>query len=193
MESVSPSTTSANGKIVAALIIGLIVGFVAGVFWQTKRGGENLYKSDSTAKTENNNVSAAVVASDEATKDEGEQSATAPAVSPENKSVIVTPGAGTASVFVENQSAGNTVEVTRVASSESAWVAVRELNVGKPGNILGAKKIVPGSETASVELLRPTIAGKAYVVVLFRDQGEPAFNYQEDILIPGVQSVFVAE
>ena len=32
-----PTTDNTSGKIIAALIIGLLVGFAAGVFWQARR------------------------------------------------------------------------------------------------------------------------------------------------------------
>ena len=85
------------------------------------------------------------------------------------------------------------VEVTRVKTGIPIWVAVRELKAGVAGNILGVHKVQPGDTPVSVELLRPTVKGGSYLVGLYNDIGDPAFNYREDTMVSGVQGVFVAE
>jgi hypothetical protein len=61
------------------------------------------------------------------------------------------------------------------------------------GNILGAKKVGAGAhENVVVELLRPTVVGSKYYVVLFRDNGDGAFNHKTDTLIESDGSVVVS-
>lgn len=189
MDTTKPTAT---GKIVGALVIGLIIGFALGAFWQSRRTGIP-YESESLATTEKN--TAAVVGGTAITPVVSEQTKTTETpvltVTPQ---VVVEKTTSPTLVFVENQSAGDLVEVTRVKSAVPVWVAVRDLKGGVAGNILGARRIAAGENSAiPVELLRPTVKGGNYVVALYTDNGDPAFNYREDILIPTVQGAFVAE
>lgn len=187
------TTPTATGKIVGALVIGLVIGFALGAFWQSRRDASSVV-SESLAGTES---SAAVAATPENTSvvdvkvDVGSAAGTAvviPVIAPP------VPPSSASLIFVENQSAGTIVEVTRVKSAAPVWVAVRELKGGIAGNILGVRRVVAGESSAvSIELLRPTVKSGSYIVALYSDNGDPAFNYREDILIPGVQGAFVAE
>lgn len=189
-----PQTNSATAKIVSALIIGLIVGFVAGAFWQERRLSNEL-------------PSGGVAAGDEGPvmpekKMELKQGAAATGSiqpSPMVKESKAEPqamsaaGVPTASLLVEDQTAGASVEVAQVVTSEPVWVAVREEKDGKLGNILGVRRIHAGTNTAVVvELLRPTISGASYAVVLHNDAGDAAFNYREDVVVDGVKGRFTA-
>ena len=194
---------SATGKIVGALVIGLIIGFALGAFWESRRSGMPAV-SESLAGAES---SAAVAVSPIAEKMPIEGTNEKPMVvdvkinadSSAGTAVVVpvvtpTVAVSAAVVFVENQSAGTIVEVTRVRSAAPVWVAVREMKGGVAGNILGVRRVVAGETSAvSIELLRPTVKGGNYIVALYADNGDPAFNYREDILISGVQGAFVAE
>ena len=56
---------------------------------------------------------------------------------------------------------------------------------------MGAQKVLVGDgQKVVVELLRPTVSGGAYKVVLHKDVGDPAFNYREDTLVEGVEVKF---
>ncbi len=183
----TPSNPTA--KIVIALVIGFIVGFALGAFWQSRRAAS--YDSEGLAGKEEKNAAAVAVVAP--VVPEKPQTAEIPKVKVGATPVlekVVSPFL----VFVENQSAGTIVEVTRVKGDSPVWVAVRELKGGVPGNILGARRVAAGENSAvSVELLRPTAQGGSYVVVLYSDNGDSAFNYREDTLISGVQGAFVAE
>ncbi|MEK7208200.1 MAG: hypothetical protein AAB699_01470 [Patescibacteria group bacterium] len=175
-----PTNNSASAKVISALILGLIVGFVAGAFWQERRQGA-VRPSEETAAV--GAVEAKQEAKMEGKKEERLASAGDAALA-----------SSTAAVLATNQSAGSAVIVSQVVSAEPVWVAVREERNGGVGNILGARKVAAGtSGNVVVELLRPTKAGARYLVVLHEDAGDPAFNYREDVLIPGVQATFVAE
>ncbi len=190
---------SATGKIVGALVIGLIIGFALGAFWESRRTStpavsESLAEAESSAAAAASAATTPAPAASENTSvvdvkvDTGVAGVTAVVV-PVTSSAPVS-----AVVFVENQSAGTIVEVTRVKSAAPVWVAVRELKGGIAGNILGVRRVGAGETSAvSVELLRPTVKGGNYIVALYADNGDPAFNYREDILIAGVQGAFVAE
>ncbi len=190
---------TATGKIVGALIIGLIIGFALGAFWESRRSGVPLPSEGLATGKETTAASVAAVAPEKVAPEKTEmKTETKKTETVSAPSLVATPVIekfiSPALVFVENQSAGGLVEVTRVKSATPVWVAVRELKSGIVGNILGARRILAGENSAvPVELLRPTLKGGSYVVMLYTDNGDPAFNYREDILIPEVQGAFVAE
>jgi hypothetical protein len=195
-----PVANNASAKIISALIIGLIVGFVGGVFWQDRRddGAKQKevaaeiiketkeMKSAADSKVAPGTAAAAAVAA-EAAREKERPTVTAITAS--------TPAAPIpAEIAVAEQAAGGTVAIALLRVSEPVWVAVREVGAdGKMGNILGAHKVFPGDKSVIVELLRPTKAGGMYAAVLHRDAGDPAFNYREDIAIAGVEGRFTAK
>lgn len=168
----------AGGKIATALIIGLIIGFAAGAFWQARR----LAADSETVPTEN--IEEEVAALDDNEK-KGESGLTA---------IVTETATGTGTsvrLVLRNQLAGSKVVVEEAVVEVPTWVAIREDQEGKPGNILGAQKVFPGvSRSIVVELLRPTVPNSKYHAVLYRDAGSPAFNYREEVLISNVESIF---
>lgn len=170
-----PTTSNASGKIVGALIIGLLVGFAAGVFWQERRSGreprEGAALDTSGTETDTEKTAATSTA---ATRKTG--------------------GSPVANLLVNDQPASDRVGIASLDAKETLWVAVREEKNGALGNILGAQKIFIGDKQAAiVELLRPTVSGGAYRVVFYRDIGDPAFNYREDTIVEGVEGKFTAQ
>lgn len=84
-------------------------------------------------------------------------------------------------VTVESQAAGKVVTIAEVAADGDTWIAVRDDVNGKPGNILGAKRVSTGTHTAvSIPLLRATESGKSYIIVLFTDNGDKKFDHKTD-------------
>lgn len=84
----------------------------------------------------------------------------------------------------EDQTAGASVKVSGVSATKVTWVAVRENNAGKLGNILGARRIEAGNDqNVDVMLLRPTVKGQEYFVVLFEDDGDKIFNHKTDMQV----------
>ena len=168
----------AGGKIATALIIGLIVGFVAGVFWQNRRISPI---TDDTDKTEESEKISEKGATDDV-KSSGIGGF---------KTVVTEPATSTVRLVLKNQIAGDKVVVEEAAVNVPTWIAVREDTAGKPGNILGAQKVFSGvSRDVVVELLRPTVPSAKYHTLLYLDAGSPAFNYREDILIQNVDATF---
>ncbi len=177
-----PTTTNATGKIVTAFIIGLVIGFAAGTFWQNRRT-ERL--SVLPAQTEE------TAESEKVRNEKGVEENTVPIA--EKTETEATTSVSVISVI--DQTAGGSVLVRSITASEPVWVAVREVSAGGGlGNILGAQKaFVDNQKDITVELLRPTKAGEKYVVVLYRDIGAPAFNYREDVLLEGAKATFTAQ
>lgn len=181
------TNSAASGKIVTALIIGLLVGFALGVFWEKRRTvPEAAFGSEASA----------VVGEKRAKSMEAEETA-----APETAEKPAVAGAVTApapsdgfAIQVANQPAGNSVRVAVVSAKTPVWVAVREEKNGALGNILGAQKVSVAGESKDiiVDLLRPTVASGKYAVVLYVDAGSPAFNYREDMRVAGVQELFEA-
>lgn len=189
-----PTPSNASAKIVSALIIGLLVGFAAGAFWQERRSRSLLDDVSSTqaretgGKAQTAGAAGGLLDAVRTEKTGGMKAAT------EKSAMSVTMETAAVELQVADQPAGANVQVARVSTKEIIWVAVREEKDGKVGNILGAQKVFVGDgQKVTVDLLRPTTAGGAYRVVVYRDTGSPAFNYREDALIEGVEGRFTAK
>lgn len=152
--------SKAYTPIIMGIVIGLVIGFAAGWYWT-----ENKYSSKDTEseKTLGADKTADVV----------------------SETAIQQREARDEAISVSDQSAGQSVVVSSVTLSESGWVAVRELQGDELGNILGATRVRDSGTTqnVSVPLLRPTVAGQAYAVVIYQDDGGEEFNFNFDSLI----------
>lgn len=83
-------------------------------------------------------------------------------------------------IVVENQKSGIKVSVASVTLSEPAWLAVTEMVEGGI-RILGAQLFDKGVTTnKDIELLRGTLAGRPYEVVIRTDNGDRAFDPKLD-------------
>ncbi|MDO8620164.1 MAG: hypothetical protein Q7R64_02345 [bacterium] len=186
-----PTTTtpSASGKIITALIVGLLVGFAMGVFWQNRRTSVAVNKEET--KEVSTELSGMGGKESMALAEAGAKSlagAGAKAETKETETAVVTGG-----LVVADQKAGSLVEISGVNAKETLWVAVREEKDGNIGNILGAQKVFAGAgQKVSVELLRPTTPGGTYLVTVYRDAGKTDFNSHEDVLVEGVGGRFTA-
>jgi hypothetical protein len=94
------------------------------------------------------------------------------------KEVPSTPPSGEM-VDVPNQPAGASVAVRSVTLVKMGWVAVRD----NEGRILGAARFDEGTHSGVVELLRNTVAGSSYQVLLYVDDGNKEFDLHADILV----------
>lgn len=82
---------------------------------------------------------------------------------------------------VSNQSAGSSVLIESVTvPPPGVWVAVREIDGGTLGNILGAVRAKGPRSAFMVPLLRNTKPGTTYAVELYRDNGDELFNAGSD-------------
>jgi hypothetical protein len=87
-------------------------------------------------------------------------------------------------VAVSNQPAGVSVLVDSVTvPPPGVWVAIQDVNEdGSLGNVLGAALVGHPESNVTVALLRNTIPGQQYAVVLYRDDGDGQFNLANDSL-----------
>lgn len=85
-------------------------------------------------------------------------------------------------VGVSNQSAGSMVILDSVSMTNQGWVVVHESDsMGQPGWMLGAQRFDAGMYTGgSVELLRATVAGGKYYVMIHNDDGDRKFDFHVD-------------
>lgn len=94
----------------------------------------------------------------------------------------ITLPSGANAIAVDDQDAGSTATVRSATLSEEGWVVIHEDWNGKPGNILGARRLPAGTQQAVVvELLRSTEGGKVYYAMLHRDDGDKAFAHTRDL------------
>jgi hypothetical protein len=173
-------------KAVVLLLIGFIIGFAAHAFTVTKEEvGETAKEglaAEETSQPEGSTVS------DVETK-------TVANTSSMSDDVLATANTVTSAEYtmsVADQSAGNVVIVSKTIFKKATWVAVREDVNGKMGNILGAYLFPEGTQSGSVELLRPTEEGSSYYVVAYLDDGDKEFDYKKDTLLTNTDNKAVA-
>lgn len=157
------------------LIVGLIAGFLIGWFW---------HKNTSEIKV-----------SDEAQKSSmASNSATSTTPVPE---IIYKTIEAPAFVSVDDQRAGGLVFIKHVEAKKPTWIAIRDVEDGEIGNILGAEMITGETDDVPVTLLRQTEAGEKYSVFLYQDEGDGEFDFKTDLLITQnkkpVSATFVAQ
>lgn len=155
------------------LIIGILIGTSAAVVW-----------SKSAVRTEEGDAStAARFNGGEALEiPETNTDSIAPSTSdfplppsvPDNSRIGLT---------VLDQPAGKTVTVGGLSIVGKKWVAVYDDQNGKPGWILGARRVHEGDTDALVELIRPegTTAGQVYYAAILNDDGDDEFNRLTDL------------
>jgi hypothetical protein len=91
------------------------------------------------------------------------------------------PFSGTASITAVNQKPGRTASVSSAETDKESWIAIHEDREGKPGNILGAKKIgVGATQNIEVSLLREMKDGGTYYAMLHAEDGDGSFDYKKD-------------
>lgn len=103
---------------------------------------------------------------------------------------------GEGSLSVSDQTAGSVVTIRSATfPTDDGWVAVRTMNNGTLGNILGAARYSKsqGLVPEEVELLAPTRAGSEYAVVFFTENGDRKFDLATDVQIDAGIETFTAE
>ncbi len=82
---------------------------------------------------------------------------------------------------VHDQDAGNAAVVDTVSvPAPGVWVAIVELHGNDLGNILGVAGTAGSESNVAVHLLRNTLPGQTYAVVLYRDDGDGVFDLHAD-------------
>lgn len=91
------------------------------------------------------------------------------------------PTPATSSIIVGEQVPGSTVNINLVSLPSDGWVVVHEVSGGVIVNALGAARRDAGShEDVKVHLLRGTVSGGHYAVVLYTDNGDKEFSLVTD-------------
>lgn len=100
-----------------------------------------------------------------------------------NKGVVVSATIPSkALINVVDQKPGTMVSIGSVDMPVNGWVVVHEDRGGVPGNILGAQRFDAGSYAGGqIELLRTTLIGGQYYVMLHADDGDKLFDHKMDM------------
>src|SRR3989344_1020863 len=154
------NTLSINQKILIAALIGFLIGASAVLVWDVSRS--KTVVRDTGESTSNDKMTEPVVE--------------------EEKMAPILLGAKDR-IDADDQTAGSLVNILTIQLERAGWVAVHEDNNGKLGNVLGAAWFPSGTSRGGVELLRDTMAGNTYHVVLYNDNDNKIFELGTDALI----------
>lgn len=84
-------------------------------------------------------------------------------------------------VTISDQQAGSYVIVDSVnVPAPGVWVAIKEMQGNNLGNVLGANRIFAAAKNVTVNLLRSSLPGQTYAVVLYRDDGGGEFDVHKN-------------
>ncbi len=161
-------------KYVSIAIIAFLLGFGAAALWF---GDDKTNKGSVNTTTATSSVVSVEDDDDEPIKTESGVTSTISI--PANTTPISSIDA-TQAVIVKNQKSGIKVSIASVTLSEPAWLAVTEMVEGGV-RILGAQLFDKGVTTnKDIELLRGTLVGRPYEVVIRTDNGDRAFDPKLD-------------
>jgi hypothetical protein len=82
---------------------------------------------------------------------------------------------------VSDQTAGSSVAVSSMTLFRKSWVAVEAMD----GSILGAGLFPADSTSGTIPLLRDTVVGEQYEVVIYDDATDKDFDFHQDHLVVG--------
>lgn len=153
---------SSAGKYVGMVVVGILAGVIVAWGWNAMRSSSSDTTSNATSTTKTTGVA----------KNDSKS------LGIDTSSVAL--GSDPGLTLMSPQPAGNSVAITKAIVSEPTWVVVYEDQNGKPGNALGAALFFPEKQGGTVELLRPTIAGKNYLAVKAVDNGDRKFSLKDD-------------
>ena len=98
-----------------------------------------------------------------------------------NTASVVDAMAAKNAIAAEDQAPGPRVIIKSLTIEKEGWVAIHEDRDGKPGNILGARKVAAGTvENFNVPLVRATKEGVTNYAMLHGEDGTEGFNYKTD-------------
>ncbi|PIR47042.1 MAG: hypothetical protein COV07_01040 [Candidatus Vogelbacteria bacterium CG10_big_fil_rev_8_21_14_0_10_45_14] len=192
---------SETNKVILAAVLGILVGFWGGRLLDNRPlpldddelDGKEEMMEDEEADTASVGSVVPAKTDDMSVKESDKTKENAVDIS--IQTTPATSGSMMASVSVGNQMAGSKV-MTVAKTGATTWVVVHEDRNGEPGNILGARRVEAGTTTTEVMLLRGTVAGGKYYVMLHSDNGDGKFDYKLDLPIleggMAVMSSFVA-
>lgn len=140
-------------KTIIVFVVGVLVGFL----------GTFIFMKDSTKKSNDTDIK----------KEETKETAELEATKSLNNNAIV----------VNDQNVGIIVDIETVVLENDSWVVIHEDNDGVLGNALGAQLFLQGDNSGKVELLRGMESGRVYYAVIRQDDGDRAFDLEEDTLV----------
>ena len=160
-------------QLVLMLIIGVLIGTTAVMVWRVRgvHNGEGDVSSQTTTNGAPTNTESVSVASTTTTISQATAWPLPPAI-PANIRV---------GLQVADQTQGAAVDVSGLSLTEIHWVGIYDDRDGHPGWIMGAARLHPGDTLATVDLLRPTIAGSKYYAIILNDDGDDSFNRLTDL------------
>jgi len=148
--------------VITIIVIGLIFGFYLGRSWSVK-GKSSTQKVATT--TEEQKIDGIDIRKEAPEK-----------VSPEVVKGLDLTGVTVGSLIVPDQSAGNSVTISKATLKESGWIVIKN-----GVSILGARWVQKGTtENFKVELLRPTVKATEYKAEIYSDSGDKKFDSKED-------------
>lgn len=103
---------------------------------------------------------------------------------------------GDGSVTVIDQPASRTISLSAATFPiNEGWIGVRDYQNDELGFILGAVRFsqVDGLVPTEITLLRSTITGNRYAVVIFTENGDNEFNLANDVQLDQIFATFVAK
>jgi hypothetical protein len=159
-----------RNKLLAVLIVGLLVGFGVGRLMpqETEDTQEELVQTqEDVALTQEPEVGTQLQASIAG-------ALTRSALDRSQVSKI------DVSVLVSDQVSGESVFVDSVEVDSKTWVAVQANRDGVPGNVLGARRIEAPVSSLEIPLLRTTVPGEVYFVLLQEDNGNNQYDLYQD-------------
>ncbi len=165
-----PQQNQSSSRLIGVFISGVIVGLIIGWGWfslRTDDAQEGAMASSTVKST---------------TETPSKTNTNTPASTGTKAPTAVSSG----TLDVLSQSAGLTVKVSSISVAVPTWVLVMDNNNGTPGNGFGAQMFFPGDKSGTVDLLRPTVAGKSYFVAEFVDNGDHKFSRQTDTQVTGI-------
>lgn len=183
--------SSITTSMIIALILGLVVGFFAGAWWGKARSSNaNLTAIDSTVDATASSTDVSLAPGDAASVNNPLTAAVSTAVSTSPAGQVVSVASTKVAMpdatlgTINNQAAGARVTVSNITVAKDSWVAVRDSLDGAIGNILGAVMVSAGThENVNVPLMRATVKGSNYFLVVYEDDGDHVFDYKKDRML----------
>jgi hypothetical protein len=157
-------------QLVLMLTIGILIGVAGVMALKTRTAGEEEQVTVNTTESGATTSVETVIAPKEIVTQAPNQ--TLPPSVPKNSRI---------GLSVEDQSAGDVVNITHLNILDSNWIAVYDEREGQPGYIMGARRVHAGDSETQIELLRPTIKGEHYYVSILSDDGGDTFDRQTDL------------
>lgn len=162
-----PAPTSSNaGKFIALFVAGAIVGGVLTWGWYTLQPAPTTTAQNTPTNTTGTNNTPTLPTG---------------TIGGTNTTPVGTVGSSDNLSVAAEQNAGLAVAITSAPVTEPTWVVVYETTAnGERGNALGAALFFPETKSRNINLLRPTLAGKTYLVGKRVDNGDKDFSMTLD-------------